>query len=358
MPEPDAIGTTSGIGPNALSPPCQLDCGGGGGGGGGSGGDGPPSFFGTSSLYFDDVLEEGYASWETLTQTEGGTYVDEVRATTQTGVNVDSGAYQETTPPYTVTQSFASEAAALASQYHYAGTVDYNADGEHSITDGGKDRGPKTSSAGASTSFPTSSCAPFILQKGGTVLEDGTVSLGWQTICPQKNKVLQISRTDGPGGTTSSAQVETGGDGWVISAFEAWNGIFLNDGTYEWTIKASGESATRSGTFSITNNNLCRPSLNVISYTLPTANQSGSVEVSVPSCSVQGNYRLIVWGTKLNGTTVDLESLIFEFTSGDGSFSVPLDSLSFDSIAEIDVYLDRVSDYNGSARFDSETGLN
>jgi hypothetical protein len=184
------------------------------------------------------------------------------------------------------------------------------------------------------------------------------VSLGWQTICPQKNKVLQISRTSGPGGTTSSASVETGGDGWAISAFEAWHGIFLNDGTYEWTIKASGESQTRSGTFSVSKNNLCRPSLNVISYTLPTANQSGSVEVSIPSCSVQGDYRLIVWGTRLDGTTAKLESLIFEFTGGDGSLSVPLDPSAYGSIAEIDVYLDKVSDYNGSARLGSETGLN
>jgi hypothetical protein len=120
MPEPDAIGTTAGIGPNALPHPC-LDCGGGGGGGGGSGGGGPPSFFGTSSLYFDDVLQEGYASWEAVTETENDTYVDEVQATTQTGVNVDNGAYQETTPPYTFTKSFANEASVLASQYHFAG---------------------------------------------------------------------------------------------------------------------------------------------------------------------------------------------------------------------------------------------
>lgn len=365
MPEPDAAGTTSGIRPSSIQI-CPSTCGGTGGGGTGGGGDDggddggendPPSFFGTSSLYFDNSLQEGYASWEAKTETGGGSYVDEIQATTQNSITVDNGAYQETTPPYSFQRSFANEASVLASRYHYAGNVEHNTEGEHSITEDGSTPLPQTSSAGASTNFSSSNCAPFPVagDDGNTIPEDGTVSLEWQTICPQKNKVLQINRTSGPGGSTSSAAVETAGDGWSISAFEAWNGLFLNGGTYEWTIKASGESATRSGTFSIASSDLCRPSATIEAYSPPELGNtnSGSLAGTLSDCAPSGTYFFALRVVLEEGTQETLGTTTLEVTGdeSDLTWSFPIEQSFFtNDQATLEVF--RQSPYNGSAKID------
>jgi len=361
MPTPDATTSTKGSVPGAepanLLPCIQSDpatgsCGGGGGGGGST----APSFIGTTSLTFDNVLEEGYATWDAFTDVEGGTYVDEVRATTETDIDVDNGAFQETTPPYTFTRTFANSARAISSDYHYAGDVNYVASGDHAITDDGSDRPEKNSSASAGTNFSASSCAPFPLRgdDGQTYSETTFISVGWQTICPQKNKVLQIERTSGPGGTRSSAQVETGGDGWSISAFEAWNGIFMNNGTYRWTIRASGESATRSGTFSVTRNRLCRPALSIVNYIPPSSSQQGRIDIQLSACTPEGDYRFTVRGVDVDGGSVTLASVqvAIQDSGGDPIFAqITLPALFGQDVGNsATALLDRVSPYNGSAR--------
>lgn len=360
LPPPAATGSTGDIGTQEIclnateiSTQCQImpDPIDGGGGGGGGGTTNPPDLLGTSSLRFDTNLREGYVTRDVLTETVDDRYVDEIRASSTTTITTNNGNYTETSPRYTFTRTNFYRAQAVSMSYHYAGTVDYDLSGEHFVEDNSLTR-TSTSGAGAVTTFSSSSCAPFPVDgdDGPTISQTGRVSFEWQTICPHKNKQLQIRRVSGPGGGESSALVETGGDGWSIDAFEAWRGIFLNDGTYEWTIRASGESATRKGTFSISGGSLCRPDMTVTNFLAPGPLSNGGVAVSLPGCIPSGNYQFRAFGTNVNGTRQQIANQRVQANAGAGSATI---SLNAGQYANIRLVLYRVSDYNGEARVDA-----
>lgn len=352
LPPPDAQSTTASLTAKEFSDdtqvtalfPCEYDC--------VDFGETPyvpPNFVGTSALRFDPFLKGGYATWEARTEVEE--YAGEVHARTQTHIDINRGEYQETTVPYTFTRHSAKIARAISSDLHYKGYVQYQAHGDHWYTKYGDASQTRPSSAGAVTNFSNPSCAPFPNEghTGKTFPEHQTFSVAWQTICPQKSKVLQIRRINGPGGTKTSAQVQTQGDGWSLKPFEAWNGIFLNDGTYTWTIKASGESATQSGTFSIDRNNLCRPSVHIVDV-LATGSSVAAVRVGISGCAPDGAYRFVLSGTTVDGAFRTMDSVRIDKSGNGGTIDLTVPFNLDVRAGDLRVSLTQISPYNGSVR--------